>query len=147
MPTLGRVIASGSLLMLLVSAQSFAQDMRTRVEMPSAARETMREDMRDHLLALNEILAAMAKGEMSQAGEIAESRLGVSAMGKHRALPRDARPGPHMPEAMHSIGVSGHRAASAFADAAVAGDVEAAMALLPEVMGACVACHYAYRVD
>lgn len=147
MPTFGRVIASGSLLMLLVSAQAFAQDMRTRVEMPSAARETMREDMRDHLLALNEILAAMAKGEMGQAGEIAESRLGVSAMGKHRALPRDGRPGPHMPEAMHSIGVSGHRAASAFADAAVAGDVEAAMALLPEVMGACVACHYAYRVD
>lgn len=147
MPTFGRVIASGSLLMLLVSAQAFAQDMRTRVEMPSAARETMREDMRDHLLELNEILAAMAKGEMGQAGEIAESRLGVSAMGKHRALPRDGRPGPHMPEAMHSIGVSGHRAASAFADAAVAGDVEAAMALLPEVMGACVACHYAYRVD
>lgn len=144
---LKREILAGVMVLFLVSVPALAQDMRTSVDMPQAARETMREDMRDHLLALNEILAAMAKGEWSRAGDIAESRLGVSAMGKHRALPREARPGPHMPEAMHGIGVSGHRAASAFAVAAVAGDVDAATASLSEVLGFCVACHYAYRVD
>ena len=37
------------------------------------------------------------------------------AMGKHRDKPFEARPGPHMPPAMHGIGMDGHKAACALA--------------------------------
>jgi hypothetical protein len=76
---------------------------------------------------------------------VAEARLGMSAMGKHRAKPFDARPGPHMPPAMHGIGMDGHKAVSEFAAVATTGDRDKALALLPNLTTACVACHYSYR--
>jgi hypothetical protein len=66
-------------------------------------------------------------------------------MGKHRDKPFEARPGPHMPPAMHGIGMDGHQAASEFAAAAKAGDRDKALALLPNLTTACVACHFSYR--
>jgi hypothetical protein len=66
-------------------------------------------------------------------------------MGKHRDKPFNARPGPHMPPAMHQIGIDGHAAASEFAKAASAGDREKTLALLPTLTSACVACHYSWR--
>ena len=80
-----------------------------------------------------------------EAGELVEARLGMSAMGKHRDKPFDARPGPHMPPAMHGIGMDGHKAASEFATAAKTGDRDKALALLPNLTSGCVACHYSYR--
>jgi cytochrome c556 len=50
-----------------------------------------------------------------------------------------------MPPAMHGIGNDGHVAASEFARAAISGNREQALALLPKLTGACVACHYSYR--
>ena len=69
----------------------------------------------------------------------------LTLLGKHRAKPMDARPGPHMPPAMHGIGMDGHKAVSEFATAAKAGERDKAMALLPNLTGACVGCHYSYR--
>jgi hypothetical protein len=50
-----------------------------------------------------------------------------------------------MPPAMHGIGMDGHKAASEFAKVAATGDRDKALALLPNLTGACVACHLAYR--
>ena len=66
-------------------------------------------------------------------------------MGKHRDKPFDARPGPHMPPAMHGIGMDGHKAASEFAAVAKGGDRDKALALLPNLTSACIACHFSYR--
>ena len=68
------------------------------------------------------------------------------AMGKDMPLPFDARPGPNMPREMHRIGMDGHGEASEFAKAAASGDRDKALALLPKLTGACIACHYAYRI-
>jgi cytochrome c556 len=46
---------------------------------------------------------------------------------------------------MHEMGINGHVAASEFATAAASGDREKALALLPNLTGACVACHYSWR--
>ena len=137
-------LASGLLAMLL-TGQVLAEDHRQLATLPPAAQEALREEMLGNMLAINEILTLMAAGKLKEAGQAAESSLGQSAMGKHRDKPFEARPGPHMPPAMHGIGMDGHRAASEFAKAAIGGDRELALSLLPKLTGACVACHYSWR--
>ena len=123
-----------------------AEDARQLAPLPPPAQEALREEMLGNIAALNEILSLVATDKLKEAGEVAEAKLGKSAMGKHRDKPFDARPGPHMPPAMHGIGMDGHQAASDFAAAAKAGDRAKAMTLLPNLTGACVACHYSYRI-
>lgn len=122
-----------------------AEDMRQLAPLPAAAQEALREEMLGNLVALNEVLSLMAEGKVKEAGEAAEAKLGMSAMGKHRSKPFDARPGPHMPPAMHGIGMDGHKVVSEFAAVAKTGDRDKALALLPNLTTACIACHYAYR--
>lgn len=122
-----------------------AEDTRQLVKLPAPAQEALREEMLGNLVAINEVLSLMAEGKVKEAGAVAEAKLGMSAMGKHRAKPFDARPGPHMPPAMHGIGMDGHKAVSEFARAAATGDRDQALALLPNLTAACVACHYSYR--
>ena len=124
---------------------ALADDARQMARLPPPAQEALRQEMLDNLLAVNEILSLMAAGKVREAGEVAESKLGRSAMGKHRDKPFEARPGPHMPPAMHGIGMDGHQAASEFAAAAKTGDRDKALALLPNLTSACVACHFSYR--
>ena len=128
------------------AAATHAEDTRTLAHLPPAAQESLRQEMLENLAALNEVLTLVGSGKLREAGEVAEVKLGVSAMGKHRAKPMDARPGPHMPPAMHGIGMDGHKAVSEFAAAAKAGERDKAMALLPNLTGACVGCHYSYRI-
>ncbi|MCB1941627.1 MAG: cytochrome C [Candidatus Accumulibacter sp.] len=133
-------------LALLASTLHAADDGRQLAPLPAAAEAALRAEMRANLLALNEILGLVAAGKLKEAGEVAESELGVSAMGKHRGQPLAARPGPHMPPAMHATGMDGHRAASEFARIAASGDREQTIAALPSLTSGCVACHYAYRI-
>jgi cytochrome c556 len=131
--------------LFFVSTAALAQDARQLAPLPAAAQESLRQEMLDNMLAVNEVLALMAEGKVREAGEAAEAKLGMSAMGKHRSKPFDARPGPHMPPAMHGIGMDGHKAVSEFAKVAASGDRDRAIALLPNLTGACVACHFSYR--
>lgn len=130
---------------LTAAGVAHAEDMRPLAPLPPAAQESMRQEMLENLAALNEVLSLFGSGKLREAGEVAEAKLGVASMGKHRAKPMDARPGPHMPQAMHSIGMDGHKAVSEFANAAKAGERDKAMALLPNLTGACVGCHFSYR--
>lgn len=123
-----------------------AEDPRQLAPLPPAAAAALQAEMRDNLRALNGVLELIAADKLAQAGELAEKALGVSAMGKHRDKPFEARPGPHMPPAMHAIGIDGHQGASAFARAAASGDRNKALAALPGLTASCVACHSAYRI-
>ena len=131
--------------LFFVSTAALAQDARQLAPLPAAAQESLRQEMLDNMLAVNEVLALMAEGKVREAGEAAEAKLGMSAMGKHRSKPFDARPGPHMPPAMHGIGMDGHKAVSEFAAVAKTGDRDKALALLPNLTSACVGCHFSYR--
>lgn len=130
----------------LLAGPALAEDARQLVEMPAAAQAALRSEMLDNLVALNEVLSLMAAGKVKEAGAVAEASLGQSAMGKHRGQAMAARPGPHMPPAMHGIGMDGHKAASAFATVAASGDRELALNLLPDLTGACISCHFSYRI-
>ena len=133
-------------LIALLPLIAHAEDNRMLAPLPAPAQETLRQEMRDNLIALNEIINLLATDKLSEAARVAEEGLGQSAMGKNARLPFDARPGPQMPREMHALGMAGHQAASAFAKSAASGDKPAAMQHLSELTGTCVACHASYRI-
>lgn len=117
-------------------------DPRQLVELPPMMQTHMLGNMRDHLLALNEILAALAVDDGDRAAQVAEQRLGMSSLddhgGEHMA--------PFMPAGMREAGGTMHRAASRFARLAQEGDRLRAYDALGEVTAGCVACHAGYRL-
>ncbi len=136
-------------ILLCVATVTFArasEDKRVKVDLPGAMSAHMLSNMRDHLLALQEIQAALAASEFEQAARIAEHRIGMSSLERHGA----AYMAPYMPKGMQDIGTAMHRAASRFArtaqEAAVDGGVPRALGALVEVTRECVACHEAYRL-
>lgn len=129
------------------SLPAFAADTRLMVAMPAEAREEMRAEMLDFQVALHDIVAALAAGRYAEAADIAETRVGVSAMGRHRNAPPNARPGMHMPNEMHAIARGMHVSATEFSKVARTGDTAKALGALGTVTGACVACHRSYRTQ
>ena len=111
--------------------------------MPDQARQLMRKDMLDHLSTLNEIVGYLADNNLDAAAEVAETRMGKSSMGKHRAT--GMGPGRFMPLAMRKLGWGMHESASEFSQVAKEGDLKGAYGALQKVTSSCVACHYSYR--
>ena len=134
--------------LLLWAAAAAAADSRTLVELPETMQMHMLANMRDHLAALAAIQAALADGAPARAGEIAETRLGMSSLQTHGA----AHMAPWMPAEMRRLGTAMHRSASRFARvaeevAAGAGDGGRPLQQgLADLTGRCVACHAAYRI-
>ena len=117
------------------------KDQRKFVEMPKMMQEHQLANMRDHLMAINEILLNMGNNDLDKAAEIAESRLGMSSLSTHGA----SHMAKVLPKEMAAIGTSMHRAASRFALKAEEGDAIPAYKALQEVTSACVACHADYK--
>lgn len=130
---------------LLVFASSISiadEDLRQLVEMPEMMQKHMMSNMRNHLVAVNEILIYMAKDQLDQAAEVAETRLGMSSLESHGA----SHMAKFMPEGMRQAGINMHRAASRFALKAEEGERLPAYNVLSDVTSACVACHSSYRI-
>lgn len=137
------VLIIAPLLLVLANSTSIAdEDSRQLVELPEMMQQHMMSNMRDHLVAINEILIYMSNDQLDEAAEVAESRLGMSSLKSHGA----SHMAKFMPEGMRQSGTSMHRAASRFALKAQEGDVLPAFNALSEVTSSCVACHAAYRI-
>lgn len=123
-----------------------AADTREFVTFPPALVEHTIANMRDHLLALQQINQALAAGEPDKAAKIAEERLGMSSLRMHGA----AEVAGYMPQGMQDAGTAMHKAASRFAieaqNAGVTGELKPALGALGDVMAACVGCHAGYRL-
>ena len=121
-------------------------DSRIAVEMPAMMQDHTRANMRDHLLAINEIQRLLADGKYDAAADIAERRLGMSSLEAHGA----SHLAGFMPQGMQDIGTAMHQAASRFAvtaqEAGVTRDLPRALGALSRVTMQCVACHAAYRL-
>ncbi len=155
-PTVPPILA-GTLLALTLTAcaagpdhaahQASAKDTRQLVNFPGEMRVHTLANMRDHLLALQEIQDALAREQYDRASNIAEQRLGQSSLKLHGAHDV-ARV---MPAGMQAIGSEMHRAASRLAivatDTGATGDVRPALAALAVVSAQCVACHAGYRIQ
>ncbi|MCW8836462.1 MAG: hypothetical protein OQJ99_08870 [Rhodospirillales bacterium] len=122
---------------------------RELVKLPPPIRDYMLEAMRDHLVALNELLDALSLGDFEQAGIVAESRLGLrSPEGEDAA---DIRK--HLPRAMIEMDMALYEASGRFVEIAQdARNLDSATALdmvfagLRDITDACVACHSGYRL-
>ena len=135
-------LALAALFALLPGNSPASSDARILVEMPQMMQEHMMSNMRDHLAAVNDILLYLGRGELEQAAETSEYRLGMSSLESHGA----SHMAKFMPEGMRQAGTSMHKAASRFSLKAQEGDVLAAYKALSEITSACVACHSGYRV-
>ncbi|ANQ83548.1 hypothetical protein dqs_0472 [Azoarcus olearius] len=122
-------------------------DTREWVRFPPAMTAHTLANMRDHLLALQQIQSALGEARYDDAAEIAEQRLGLSALRSHGA----AESSRFMPAGMQEAGTAMHRSASRFGlaarDAAATGDLAPALRSLAQVTAACVSCHAAYRLQ
>lgn len=126
-----------------------AADAREFIRLPAPMPDHMLANMRDHLVAVGEIVGHLADGKFDAAAKVSEQRLGMSSLSGHGA----AHMAPYMPQPMQNIGTTMHRAASRLAitiqDADVAPSAEATAAVnrgLNEVLSACNACHASYRI-
>lgn len=121
--------------------------IRHPVSFPPALKEVTLANMRDHLLAIQEITAYLADRKFDAAAEVAEMRLGMSSLQRHGAH----EVAKYMPEGMRQIGHGMHQAASRFAvtaqEAGATGDTGSALRALSQMQGSCVACHAAYQLQ
>ncbi|HCX32903.1 MAG TPA: hypothetical protein DHV08_04660 [Rhodocyclaceae bacterium] len=124
-----------------------SRDPREPVRFPEELRLHTLANMRDHLLALQQIQESLAAADYDKAAEIAEQRLGMSSLGLHGAH----EVAKYMPRGMQDAGTAMHHGASRFAVAAqessVTADFRPALAALSRVTASCVACHAAYRLE
>jgi hypothetical protein len=125
------------------ATESPGSDLRQLVSMPEQARQLMREDMLDHLSALNEIIGYLAENNLDAAANVAETRMGKSSMGKHRAT--GMGPGRFMPLDMRNIGWGMHESATEFSRIAKEGDIKRAYSALQKLTTSCVVCHSSFR--
>jgi len=119
-----------------------SKDTRVLVELPEMMEQHMLANMRDHLTAIHEILVYLDGGDLDEAADVAEYRLGMSSLESHGA----SHMAKFMPEGMREAGTTMHRAASRFALKAQEGDVLPSYKALSEITAACVACHAGYKV-
>jgi hypothetical protein len=116
-----------------------ALDTRTPLPLTAMMAEHQKQNMRDHLAAVQEIVAALAVDDMP-AVEKAARRIGYSdsmaQMCQHMGA---GAPG------FTDMALTFHRTADAIADAARGGDRKAATAALAATLSTCVGCHAAYR--
>lgn len=145
-PLIGVVIVAGFVPVAGAQTPAVPQpppDHRQLVEMPSQTRAFIRQDMLDHLTAINQIVADLGKNDLKSAADVAEQQLGVSTMGKYRGSPY--APGRFMPAGMRNMGSTMHKAASDFAKVAREGDAKQAYVALEKVTSSCIGCHFSFR--
>ena len=93
---------------VLGAAYADGADKREFVQLPEMMQSHMMANMRDHLAAINEILTNMAAGELDQAADIAEQRIGMSSLDNHGAH----HMAKFMPKGMRQAGMAMHKAAN-----------------------------------
>jgi len=128
------------------AGKSHPADTREAVQFPPELREHTLANMRDHLVSLQHIQAALAREDYDGAAKIAETRLGMTSLEAHGAH-EVAR---YMPQGMQDAGSAMHRSASRFAvslqEAAITRDLRKPLGELATVTASCVACHAGYRL-
>jgi len=121
------------------TASHEALDTRTPLPLTAMMAEHQKRNMRDHLAAVQEIVAAFGADDMAAAQKAAR-RIGYSdtmaQMCQHMGAGASG---------FTDMALAFHRTADTIADAAQRGDRKAATAALATTLVACVGCHAMYR--
>jgi cytochrome c556 len=137
--------------LLLVGAQTRAEerpmmsmsagDTRQPLPLPAMMAEHQKQNMREHLAAIQAIIAAIGHDDMDAVAKAAE-RIGYSeAMGQMCAHMGAAAPG------FTAMALNFHHTADAIRDAARRGDRAGVLTALDRTLQTCVGCHSMYRQE
>lgn len=132
-------------LLMGVAAPALAQDARTPIKLDPDVRAQLREEMRGHMEALDDIIATLAAHDFPRAAAGARASLGI---GSGKGLGR------FMPVEFRQMGMAMHRSALDFADAAGAvtgeptvADWRKATTALATLSATCRGCHGTFRIE
>jgi hypothetical protein len=118
-----------------------ATDARKPLPLTAPMAEHQKQNMRDHLAAIQAIVAGLARDDMEAVATSAE-RIGHSdAMARMCSHMGAAAPG------FTPMALDFHRTADDITAAARSGDRAAALSALDRTLQTCVACHAAYRQE
>jgi hypothetical protein len=120
---------------------------RQLLQMPEAAKNTLRIEMLERLQALQQVMQAIATGRPQNGAQAATSGIGTGVMMRHSKRSPEATPRNFMPEGMLPLSKQSHMLGDELSDALKAGNRMAIDAKLAEVTGNCVACHNLYRIN
>jgi len=132
---------SASMAAHLAGDSAEGSDTRAAVPLTAMMAAHQKQNMRDHLAAVQEIVAGLAAGDMS-AVEKAARRIGYSdAMAQMCRHMGAGAPG------FTDLALAFHHTADTIADAAQRGDRKATTKALAATLHTCVGCHAAYRQE
>ena len=115
---------------------------RMALDLPPAAQEGLKLTMREHLEAIDAIVAALAREDFAKAATLANEELGFPK--HHVAMQRE--PGAKFPRAYHDLAMAHHQAAEALGAAIPTKDLKQILPHLEQTIHACVKCHQAFRL-
>lgn len=117
-------------------------DPRVALHLAPQARERLLATMREHLEALQAVVAALARERYEEAAKVAHEELGFP---KHHQVMRRER-GAEFPERYRELAMAHHRAAEDLAAALPTRETGSILQALDGTMRACVACHRAFEL-
>jgi cytochrome c556 len=118
------------------------QDERVALDLSQEAEAGMKLTMREHLEALQAIVASLGRQEFEQATKIAHEELGFPK--HHQAMQREA--GATFPPKYHEFAMAHHQAAEDLAAVIPSQDIKQILPQLDRTMKACTVCHQAFRL-
>lgn len=125
-------------MMMHGSGMMGSTDKRTSLGIGEPMKSNQLAMMRDHLAAVNEIVALIAAGSFDKASNIAHQRLGLTPeMQKMCRMFGNAD--------FQNMGIAFHKSADHLGDVLKSRDTKASLNALHDTMNYCIACHQAFR--
>jgi cytochrome c556 len=119
-----------------------ATGARQALDLAPAVQEALKLTMREHLEALQAIVAALAQEDYQKAAAVAHEDLGFPK--HHQAMQREQ--GAPFPPKYQELAMAHHQVAEDLAQAIPSRDMKKILPQLERTMKACVACHQAYKL-
>jgi hypothetical protein len=115
---------------------------RMALNLPPAAQEGLKLTMREHLEAIDAIVAALAREDFAKAAILANEELGFPK--HHMAMQREE--GATFPSAYHELAMAHHKAAEDLGAVIPTKDLKQILPHLEQTLHACVKCHQVFRL-
>ena len=116
---------------------------RMELNLSPVAQEGLKLTMREHLEAIDAIVAALAQEDFTRAATLAKEELGFPK--HHVAMQREE--GATFPAAYHELAMEHHRAAEGLSVVLPTKDFKQILPQLEQTIHACVECHRVFRLQ
>ncbi|HBP87468.1 MAG TPA: hypothetical protein DD706_07210 [Nitrospiraceae bacterium] len=116
---------------------------RMALDLPPAAQEGLKLTMREHLEALDAIVAALSQEDFAKAAILTNEELGFPK--HHVAMEREQ--GAIFPPEYHKLAMAHHQAAEAMGAVIPTKNLKQILPHLQQTLHACVKCHQVFRLQ